>query len=149
LETLDNFDHSILALLKENSRRTGEQLSDEIGLSVAACLRRVQRLRKIGAIEREIAIISPKIEKRDLVIAVLVTIDGHRPQLMDSFCRKLRREPAVNRLIWVTGDDDILLILHCTSMDEFDQFAEKNMNDKPVSGYKTMVSMREYQSWDR
>lgn len=148
MDTLDNFDHHILALLSVNSRRTGEQLSDEVGLSAAACLRRVQRLRKVGAIEREVAIVSPKLEDRGLVIVVLMTIDGHNPRLMDEFCQRLRRDATVNRLLWVTGDDDIVLVLHCASMREFDDFAKTYLNDKPVKGYKTLVSMREYQIWD-
>lgn len=149
MDNLDNFDHRILALLKVDSRRTGAQLSEAVGLSSAACLRRVQRLRKIGAIEREVAILSPRIEKRGLVIVVLMTISGHSPRLMDEFCQKLRREPAVNRLIWVAGEDDIVLVLHCASMEEFDAFAQSYINDEPVTGYKTLVSMREYQVWDR
>ena len=148
MENLDSFDHRILALLKVNSRRTGEQLSEEIGLSPAACLRRVQRLRKIGAIEREVAIISPKVEKRGLVLVVLITVEDHSPRLMDEFCQLLRREPIVNRMVWVTGEDDIVLVLHCESMEEFDGFARRYINDKPVTGYKTLVSMREYETWD-
>lgn len=144
MDSLDSFDHRILALLSINSRRTGEQLSGEVGLSAAACLRRVQRLRKIGAIEREVAILSPKLEDRSLVIVVLITIDGHNPRLMDEFCQRLGKVPAVHRLLWVTGDDDIVLNLHCISMEEFDEFAQSHLNHPPVNGYKTLVSMREY-----
>ena len=148
MENIDSFDRKILELLKVDSRRTGEQLSDEIGLSPAACLRRLQKLRKLGAIEREVAIISPALEKRDLVIVVLISIDGHSPSLMDEFCLRLRRDSAVNRLLWVTGDDDLVLVLHCESMNEFNDFAQRFFNGKPVTGYKTLVSMREYQTWD-
>ena len=148
MEKLDSFDYRILELMKVNAKRTGEQLSEEIGLSPTACRRRVQRLRKIGAIEREVAIISPKVEKRGLVIIVLMTIDGHSPRIMDEFCQRLRGQPVVNRLVWVTGEDDIVLVLHCASMEEFDEFARAYINDAPVVGYKTLVSMREYQTWD-
>ena len=123
-------------------------MAEAVGLSAAACLRRGQRLRKIGAIEREVAIISPKVDKRELVIILLLTIEGHNPRVMDEFCRRLRSQPVVNRLIWVTGEDDIGLVLHCASMNEFDEFAQAFINDKPVTGYKTLVSMREYQVWD-
>ena len=107
-------------------------------------LRRVQRLRMIGAIEREVAIISSKVESRRLVIVVLMTIDGHNPRIMDEFCHRLRRQSVVDRLIWVTGEDDIVIVLHCASMEEFDEFAQEYINDAPVIGYKTLVSMREY-----
>ena len=149
MEEVDEFDRRILALMKVDSRRTGDQLSGDVGLSPAACLRRLQRLRRIGAIEREVAIVSPKLEDRPLVIVVLLSIEGHNPKTMDEFCRNLRKNPVVNRLLWVTGDDDIVLTLHCSSMTEFDEFVSAYMNDSPVSGYKTLVSMREYNVWDK
>ncbi|WP_068118721.1 Lrp/AsnC family transcriptional regulator [Tropicimonas marinistellae] len=60
MDTLDDFDRKLLELLSIDSRQTGQQLSGKVRLSAAACLRRVQRLRKIGAIEREAAIVSPR-----------------------------------------------------------------------------------------
>lgn len=43
---LDKFDYRLLELLQENSRLTGNELAQKVGLSSAACLRRVQRLRE-------------------------------------------------------------------------------------------------------
>jgi Lrp/AsnC family transcriptional regulator, leucine-responsive regulatory protein len=146
MDDLDSFDQQLIALLRRDSRRTGEQLAEEIGLSPAACLRRVQRLRKIGVIEREVAIISPKFDNRGTTIVVLLAIDRHNPKVMDEFCHRLRRQKEVERLIWVTGDDDIVVILNCPSMAEFGDFCEVHFDDTPVEGYKTLVSLREYET---
>ncbi|MEM0946433.1 MAG: Lrp/AsnC family transcriptional regulator [Pseudomonadota bacterium] len=59
MEELDSFDRKILAAMELDARQTGNQLSELVGLSSAACLRRLQRLRGIGAIEREFAVINP------------------------------------------------------------------------------------------
>ena len=146
MDELDGFDQRILGLLKADSRRTGEQLSRLIGLSPAACLRRVQRLRGIGAIEREVAIVSPRFENRGTTIIVLLTIDRHNPKVMDDFCHRLRRQAEVERLIWVTGEDDIVVILDCASMADFADFCEAHFEEAPVEGYKTLVSLREYET---
>ena len=141
---IDGFDRRILALLESDSRRTGEQLSELIGLSPAACLRRIQRLRKIGAIVREVAIISPKLRRKGMRLVVLVTIDRHTPKEMDDYCNALRTHEIVESLDWVTGDDDIALLIDCESMAHFTEFADRYLNDLPVIGYKTLVSMRSY-----
>ena len=146
MENLDSFDQRILALLKANSRRTGERLSEEVGLSPAACLRRVQRLRKIGAIKREVAVISAEYENKGTTVIVLIRFDRQNPKLMDQFCHKLRRMEEVDRLIWVTGDDDIVAILNCASMTDFVDFCEAHFEETPVEGYKSLVSLREYQT---
>lgn len=144
MDSLDTFDQKILALLKTDSRRTGEQLSREIGLSPAACLRRVQRLRKSGAIEREVAILAPELENKGTTIIVLLRIDRQNPRVMDEFCLHLRRQEEVDRLLWVTGDDDIAVIVNCGSMTDFAEFCRTFLDEPPVVGYKTLVSMREY-----
>ena len=110
----------------------------------ASRLRRVQRLRNSGVIEREVAIIAPGFENKGTTIIVLLAIDRHNPKVMDDFCHRLRRQKEVERLIWVTGDDDIVVILHCASMAEFADFCEVHFDDAPVEGYKTLVSLREY-----
>lgn len=144
MDELDSFDRRIIALLKVDSRRTGEQLSRDIGLSPAACLRRVQRLRTSGVIAREVAIVAPEFQNKGTTIVVLLVIDRHNPKVMDEFCHRLRRQEEVERLIWVTGDDDIVVILNCASMAAFADFCEAHFNDAPVEGYKTLVSLREY-----
>ena len=146
MDDLDTFDRRLLKLLSVDARRTGEQLSEAIGLSPAACLRRVQRLRKIGAIEREVAIIDPRLRNKGTTLFVLITIDGHNPKLMDDFCHRLRRQEEVERLDWVTGDDDIVIVVRCASMADFADFCQTHLNEPPVEGYKTLVSMREYQT---
>ena len=145
MRNLDDFDQRILDLLEVDSRRTGEQLSSLVGLSPAACLRRVQRLRKIGAIEREVAIISPEYkDDKGTKIIVLLTIDGQNPRIMDEYCDRLRKQDEVESLDWVTGDDDIVLYVDCPSMAHFTEFSARHLNEPPVVGYKTLVSLKQY-----
>lgn len=146
MKGLDQFDWSILRLMKSDARRTGEELSEKVGLSPAACLRRLQRLRKSGAIEREMAVLAPELENKGTTLIVLARMEKQNPKLMDELCHQLRRHEYVHRLFWVTGDDDVALIIDCASMEEFDQFCRAYLNDSPISGYKTMVSMREYRT---
>ena len=92
---LDAFDRKILALLETDARRTGGQLSEAVGLSPAACLRRLQRLRKTGAIEREVAILSPDVRPRGTTIIVRLQIEGHNPGRMEEISRRIGRDDRV------------------------------------------------------
>jgi len=143
---LDSFDRRILTLLKADARRTGEQLAALVGLSPAACLRRVQRLRRTGIIAREVAILAPEYDNRGTTVIVLVTIARHNPRLIDDFCHRLGRLPQVERLIGVTGEDDIVAVLGCASMEDFAEFCQDHLAEPPVEGYKTLVSLKEYET---
>lgn len=144
--TLDEFDHALLRLLKQDARRTGEALSSEIGLSPAACLRRVQRLRRIGAIEREIALISPEFEPKGTRIVVLLTIARKNPQRVDDLTRKFSRLPQIERIFSITGDSDIALIVACETMEAYADFCDAHLYDPPIEGFESLVVLREFPS---
>src|SRR3954465_5451406 len=50
MRPLDDIDHKILVLMRENSRRTLADIGGQVSLSVAAVKRRVQRLERDGVI---------------------------------------------------------------------------------------------------
>jgi Lrp/AsnC family leucine-responsive transcriptional regulator len=100
---LDDFDRRLLDAVQEDSRRTGEALAAMVGLSPAACLRRLQRLRAAGVIEREVAIVDPRFTPARLGLIVNVTLERERPDLVDDFARSMRRAPEVSQCYYVTG----------------------------------------------
>ncbi len=145
MEEIDTFDRRILALMEEDSRRTGERLSEEVGLSPAACLRRLQRLRKIGAIEREVAIVSDAFKRAPTTqIIVLLTITRHNPKRIETLTTKLARFDAVQRIFSVTGDEDIVIIMAYRSMEEFADFADAHFYEPPVEGFQSLVVLKEF-----
>lgn len=143
-DELDSFDQKILERLKQNARQTGEQLSEQIGLSSAACLRRVQRLRKIGAIEREVAVISPEFQANAISIIVFLTISRLDPRRKQVLTRKLLAFDEVDRMFSVTGEDDIVLFVKFPSMEEFTDFADAQFYEPPIQGYESIVVLREF-----
>lgn len=143
---LDGFDQKILTLMQVDSRRTGAQLSEAVGLSQAACLRRLQRLRNTGAIEREVAVIAPEYQAQGTLIIVLLTINRHNPKRIEMLTRKLTRFDEVERVFSVTGDEDIVLIMKCESMEAFSDFANAHFYEAPVEGFQSLVVLKEYEN---
>lgn len=146
LDDLDAFDRRLLTLLQRDSRLTGVQLSEAIGLSAAACLRRVQRLRQIGAIEREVAVLSPAFTEKRTTILVRLTIDRHNLRRVNDFTQRLLRLDAVDTVYSVTGEDDFIAILRCASIEEFADIADAHFYQPPVEGYESNVVLRAFQS---
>lgn len=136
---LDEFDRRLLDALQQDSRRTGDQLAALVGLSAAACLRRAQRLRETGIIEREIAIVAPQAVGRGLTMVVQVTLEREQPATSDEFKRQMRRAPEVMQCYNVTGVTDFVLIVSVADMEEYEEFTKRLLFEKYVRRFETMV----------
>lgn len=144
MENIDDFDRRLLELLSIDCRQTGDQLSAQVGLSPAACLRRVQRLRRIGAIRREVAILSPEVTGRNVTVLVQLHLAHDRPDRIDSLKERFSRLAEVSRFFHVTGDADFVLIVSCASMEDYALFTEAWFYDPMIKGFESMVVLREY-----
>ena len=99
-----------LTLFNMDSRRTGEQLADVVGLSPAACLRRAQRLRENGVIEREVALIAPSAVGRHIMLVVFVTLEGDQPDTTIAFKRRMQTASEVMACYSATGQVDFVVV---------------------------------------
>ncbi|WP_299811475.1 Lrp/AsnC family transcriptional regulator [uncultured Roseibium sp.] len=144
MEHLDEFDHRLLSLLRSDSRRTGKQLSEKVGLSPAACLRRVQRLREIGAIEKEVAIISPEVAGASVTLLVMLVLTRGQPEKAAQLRRDLLKLPQVQKIYHVTGNADLVLTMQCASMEAYSNFTEAHFYSDEIKGFDTIVVLRSY-----
>jgi Lrp/AsnC family transcriptional regulator, leucine-responsive regulatory protein len=136
---LDEFDRRLLTALQQDSRRTGDQLAALVGLSPAACLRRAQRLRETGVIEREVAIVAPQAVGRRLAMVILVVLQTEQRDQIDDFRRRIQRAPEVTQCYNVTGSVDFVLIISVADMEEFDDFTKRLLFQKFVKRFETLV----------
>lgn len=122
---MDAFDKQLLSLLQENNRQTAEQLSEKVGLSPAACQKRIKRLRESGVIARDISVLSPAAVGRRLTMVVEVTLERERPEILDEFKRKMRATPEVMQCYYVTGNADFILVVTARDMKDYEDFTRR------------------------
>ena len=140
---LDDFDRRILALLQANSRRTGAELSAEVGLSPAACLRRLQRLRDEGVIAREVALVAPEYREKKVMVFVLLTFERDRPDREDQFTQRMREAPEVVQCYHVTGSADYLLGIEVADLEDYQRFTKLHFYESYVKRFETHVVLKD------
>jgi Lrp/AsnC family leucine-responsive transcriptional regulator len=106
---IDEIDCALLDQLQEDGDAANVELARRVGLSAAATLRRVQRLRAAGVIEGVRAAVSAAHVGLPVEAFVLVTLTAHGARSEAAFGRALARMPNVLRADSVAGDDDALL----------------------------------------
>jgi DNA-binding Lrp family transcriptional regulator len=104
---IDELDHEILALLREDGRRTYDDIARHVSLSAPAVKRRVDRLRAGGAIRGFTAVLDPAaMGWRTEALVELFYAPG---TLLDAVAESLARVPEVVEAWSVTGEPDAVV----------------------------------------
>ncbi len=139
---IDQIDHKILAVLRENADIPNRTLAELVGLSPSACLRRVARLKQQGVIRRIVAVIDPAHVDRPLSVIVTVTFERHGSKYRAEFEKRVRKEPTVSQCYMVTGDTTCVLMVQVADMDEYTALADQLFhNDSNVTAFTTHLVM--------
>jgi Lrp/AsnC family transcriptional regulator, leucine-responsive regulatory protein len=106
---LDDVDLRLLGELERDADRTNVDLARTVGLSPAATLNRVRRLKDSGAIDRVVAHVDPARAGFALQVYVSVTLGRHDDAAHTRFERAILAMDNVISADWVTGEIDALL----------------------------------------
>jgi Lrp/AsnC family transcriptional regulator, leucine-responsive regulatory protein len=140
---LDAADRRILRSLQRNNTRPHREIADEVGLSVAAVARRIQRLRETKIIAADVSIIDQNAVGRPLTLIVEVTSENERLDLLDDMRKRFGECSQVQQCYYVTGEVDFVLIFNVRDMDEYNALTRELFFDAGnVKSFRTFVSMR-------
>ena len=126
---LDDFDRQILRRVHADARATGEGIGADIGLSAAAVQRRLKRLRQLGVITAEIALLDPAAVGQAMAFVVSVEMERERADVLDAFRRAARADPNVQQCYYVTGAADFVLMVTTRDMADFEAFSRRLLFD--------------------
>jgi Lrp/AsnC family transcriptional regulator, leucine-responsive regulatory protein len=139
---LDAFDRDILRRVQLDARATGEEMGAAIGLSAAAVQRRLKRMRQLGVITAEVAIVDPAAVGLGMSFVVAVEMERERADMLDAFRAAARADANVQHCYYVTGMADFILIVIARDMDDFEAFTRRLLFDNPnIRRFTTHVVM--------
>jgi Lrp/AsnC family leucine-responsive transcriptional regulator len=143
MSDLDRFDRHLLTLVQDDATQTSEALAEKVGLSAAACRRRLQALRQRGVIDREVAILAPAAAGNPISVIVLVSLERDQREILESFSQTMKAAPEVQQCWYVTGAADIVMVLSVADMGGYEAFSSRHFLGNPsVKRFETMISMR-------
>ncbi len=115
MQTLDSTDREIIRHLRQDGRMTNLHLSQMVGLSPSACLRRVQMLEQRGIIRGYTAIIAGSEADEGIVVIVQITLERQTEESLNRFETAIRKFPEIRQCYLMTGDADYLLQVEAPS----------------------------------
>ncbi len=109
--TLDLIDLELLRQLQTDADRSNVELSRLVGLSPAATLQRVRRLKSNGVVRSVVAQLDATAAGFPLHVYVLATIQRHDDASHRRFAQAVKAMPEVISADWVTGEIDVILVV--------------------------------------
>jgi Lrp/AsnC family leucine-responsive transcriptional regulator len=108
---LDSIDLKLLEELQIDADRPNVELARLVGLSPAATLHRVRRLKQSGIVRGIAARLDAAAAGFPLQVYVAVTLQGHDDRSHRRFAQAVRAMPEVISADWVTGETDAMLMV--------------------------------------
>ncbi|MGB1207943.1 MAG: Lrp/AsnC family transcriptional regulator [Paracoccaceae bacterium] len=119
---IDNIDRRILRVLEDDGRISNLALSDRVGLSPSACLRRVSGLERRGVIAGYRAVLSPEARGVGFVAYVTVGLSQHTKRAQEAFEQAISRSPEVRECHNITGAWEYLLRVEAADLAAYKVF---------------------------
>ena len=107
--SLDSIDIQLLAELQTDADRPNVELARLVGLSPAATLHRIRRLKESGIVRAVVARLDSAAAGFALQVYVAVSLERHDDTAHRRFAQAVRAMPEVIAADWVTGETDALL----------------------------------------
>lgn len=140
---LDQFDLRLLELLQLDARTPVPLLAERVGLSPPACYRRIRRLREVGAIEAEVAVVRPRTLGWGLSMIVLLVMEREGNRTVRDILADLSKVPEIIEVWNVTGDYDFAVRMVARDMEDYGDLAERLFSsDERIRSFKTLVIIR-------
>jgi len=137
-------DLRILNQLQQDGSLSNQALADTVGISTAACWRRVKALEERGIINRYVAILDRSKIGLELCAFVQVSLARHVQESTQAFEKAILARSEVMECFAATGDADFILRVVTSSIDSFNRFLEDFLFSLPqVAQIRSSIALRE------
>lgn len=143
MDGLDAIDERILRELRRDGRMSNLALSERVGLSPSATLRRVQDLERRGVIRGFRAVLDGARVGRGFVVYVTVALSDHSKAAQREFEGIMARRPEVAECHTVAGTFDYLLRIEARDLAAYKLFHDDVLGTIPTVRAITSVIVME------
>lgn len=128
---VDRTDKAILRLLQRDASISNVALAAKVHLSPPACLRRVERLKRLGLITGIVALLNPKALDAGMLVMIGVVLDRSTPDSFADFEKAAIKISGGMECHVVTGEFDYFMLLRTRDSDSFNRLHAEQLLHLP------------------
>lgn len=143
-DELDRTDKGILRLLQRDASVSNVALAAKVHLSPPACLRRVERLKRLGLITGIVALLNPMALDAGMLVMIGVVLDRSTPDSFSDFEKAAVKVSGCMECHVVTGEFDYFMLLRTRDSDGFNRLhAEQLLHLPGVRQIRTFMVLKQ------
>ena len=137
-------DRRLLDALQVDATRSQVELAEIAGMSRTSCWRRIRDFEDAGLIERQVAIVNPKLAGLQIQVLLAVAMTEHTDDNRNDFENHVKTLPEVTECYSVSGERDHVLHVLVQDMDAYNEFLNTQILKHPTvrSASSTFVLRR-------
>ena len=128
---LDRIDKSILRILQRDGSLSNVALAAKVNLSAPACLRRVERLKQMGAITGIVALLNPRALDAGMLVLIGVVLDRSTPDSFAALEKSAAKVTGCMECHVVTGEFDYFMLVRTRDSDSFNRLHAEQLLHLP------------------
>jgi len=141
---LDRTDKMILRALQRDASVSNVALARKVNLSAPACLRRVDRLKKLGLITGIVALLNPRALEAGMVVMIGVVLDRSTPDSFAAFEKAAAKISGCMECHVITGEFDYFMIVRTRDNDSFNRLhAEQLLHLPGVRQIRSFMGLKQ------
>ena len=140
-EIIDKIDLKILRILQSDSSRSLESISNEVGVSLNTCWRRISRLEKKSIIEGRVALIDNEKVGFPLTVFVSIRTDDHSKNWVRQFYKAVENIPEIVEFYRLAGDVDYIIKMMVKSVANYDAVYKRLISNIKFSNVSASFCM--------
>jgi DNA-binding Lrp family transcriptional regulator len=141
---IDRTDKAILRVLQRDASVTNVALAAKINLSAPACLRRVERLKRMGLITRVAALLNPPALDAGMLVLIGVVLDRSTPESFADFEKAAAKVSGCMECHVVTGEFDYFMLVRTRDSGTFNKLhAEQLLHLPGVRQIRSFIALKQ------
>ncbi len=138
---MDDMDHKLLSLLRQNARATVAELATKLRVSRGTVTNRIRRLEKDAVIVGYTVRLRPDVRHNDIRAWMSIGVDGNQTRAVIS---RLLGEPGVASLHDTNGRWDLLAELRAETLQGMAKVLERIRLVKGISNTETSIHLETF-----
>lgn len=141
---LDRTDKLILRALQRDASVSNVALARMVNLSAPACLRRVDRLKKLGLITGIVALLSPRALDAGMIVMIGVVLDRSTPDSFAKFEKAVAKVSGCMECHVITGEFDYFMIVRTRDNESFNRLHAEQLLQLPgVRQVRSFIGLKQ------